>query len=191
MFERFKELKALVENLSEKRIKILRSDNGGEFTSSEFNEYCKEDGIKRELTIPFNPQQNGVEERKNRSIMEYVKALIHYQDPHMYVWEEASKTIVYVQNRISHNTLGNKTPTKMFTGEKIEVSHLNIFDCPVYIDIPKEKISNLDPSGKKGMFVGYSEKSKYYRIYIPGYLRIELRIYVKFDGDTNLRKSRK
>ena len=55
VFERFKEFKALVENLYEKRIKILRLDNGGEFTSSEFNEYCKEVGIKRELTIPYNP----------------------------------------------------------------------------------------------------------------------------------------
>ena len=80
MFERFKEFKDLVENLSEKRIKTLRSDNGGEFTSDEFNEYCKEAGIKRELTIPYNPQQNGVAERKNRSIVEVVKYMIHDQD---------------------------------------------------------------------------------------------------------------
>ena len=77
VFEKFKEFKALVENLSEKRIKILRLNYGGEFTSSEFNEYCKEAGIKRELTIPYNPQQNGVAEIKNRSIMEVVKAMIH------------------------------------------------------------------------------------------------------------------
>ena len=61
VFEIFKEIKALVENLSKNKIKILRSDNGGEFTSNEFNDYCKEARIKRELTIPYNPQQNGVE----------------------------------------------------------------------------------------------------------------------------------
>ena len=72
MFERFKEFKALVENLSEKKINILRSENGGEFTSNELNDFCKEDGIKRELTIPYNPQQNGVAERNNRSIMAVV-----------------------------------------------------------------------------------------------------------------------
>ena len=110
VFERFKEFKALVENLSENRINILRSCNGGEFTSSEFNEYYKEDGIKRELTIPYNPQQNGVAERKNRSIMEAIKSMIHDQDIPMYLWEESTRTTIYVQIIMSHNALGNKTP---------------------------------------------------------------------------------
>ena len=88
IFERFKEFKALVENLSEKKINILRSGNGGEFISNEFNDYCKEFGIKRELTFPYNPQQNGMEERKNRYIMEVVKAMIHDQDLPMHLWEE-------------------------------------------------------------------------------------------------------
>ena len=77
VFEKFKEFKALVKNLSEKNIKILISDNGGEFTSIEFKDFCKEDGIKRELTTPYNTQQNGVLEGKNRYIMEAVKSMIH------------------------------------------------------------------------------------------------------------------
>ena len=92
VFERFKEFKALRENLSERKIKILRSDNGGEFTSNEFNDFCKEAGIKRELTIPYNSQQNGMLERKNRSIMEAVKSMIHDQDLPMYLWVEAART---------------------------------------------------------------------------------------------------
>ena len=174
VFERFKEFKALVENLSKNKIKILRSNNGGEFTSNEFNDFCKEDGITRELTIPYIPQQNGVAETKNRYIMEVLKAMIHDQDLPMYLWEEVAKTSVYVQNIISHGTLGNKTPEEMFFREKHGVSHLNIFGCPIYIHIPKEKRSKLDPSGKKGLFVGYNEQSKAYRIYILGYPQIEL-----------------
>ena len=89
--------------------------------------FCKEVEIKRELTIPYNPQQNGVAERNNISIMEVVKSMIHDQDLPMYLWEEAAITTLYVQNKISHNSLGNKTPKEMFFGEKIEVSHIKIF----------------------------------------------------------------
>ena len=63
VLRKFKEFKAQVENLSRRRIKILRSDNGGEYTSTKFNDFRKEARIKRELTVPYNPQQNGVAER--------------------------------------------------------------------------------------------------------------------------------
>ena len=96
VFENFKEFKALVENLYEKNIKPLRSENGGEFTSNEFKDICKEVGIKREVTTPYNYQHNGVEERNNRSIMEEDKAMIHNQDLPMHLWVEAARTTVYV-----------------------------------------------------------------------------------------------
>jgi transposase InsO family protein len=87
----------------------LRSYNGGEFTSEEFKEYCKEVGIKRELSTPHNPQQNGVAKRKNQTIMEAVKAMIHDQDLPMHLWAEASNIAVYVQNISPHKVLENKT----------------------------------------------------------------------------------
>ena len=130
-------------------------------------------------------------ERKNRSIMEVVKAMIHDLDLPMYMLAEATITTIYVHNRISHRSLGSKTPEEMFSRENPKVSHLNIFDCHVYIHIPKEKISKFDPSGNKGFIVGYSEQSKYYRIYIPGYRQIEISRDVTFDEETNFRKSRK
>ena len=82
--------------------------------------------------------------------MEVVKAMIHDQDLPMYLWAEATRTTVYVQNIISHSAVGNKTLEDMFTGENPEVSHLKIFGCPVYIHIPKEKRSKFDPSRKEG-----------------------------------------
>ena len=94
--------------------------------------------------------------------MEVVKSMIHDQDLPMYIWSEASRTAVYIHNRISHSTLGNKTLEEMFTRENPEVIHLKTFGFLVYIHIPKEKISKLVPSGKKGFLVGYSEKSKDY-----------------------------
>ena len=85
----------------------------------------------------------------------------------MTLWEDAANTSVYVQNRSPHRVFGNKTPEEAFTIVKPDVSDLRIFGCSVYIRIPKEKRSKLEPSRKKGNYVGYSETSKAYQIYIP------------------------
>ena len=92
---------------------------------------------------------------------------------------------------ILHIEYENKTPEEVFSGKKLEFSHLRIFGCPVYIHIPKEKRTKLDPSGKKGIFVGYSESSKAYRICFPGYKKIDVSRDVTFDEDTAYNKSRK
>ena len=110
----------------------------------------------------------GVVERKNRTIMEAVKTMMHDQDLRMDMWDEATRTTIYVQNKLSHSALGFKTPEEIYRGKKPQVSHLNIFVCPVYVHILKEKRTKLDPSGKKGIFVGYCEISKAFRIYISG-----------------------
>ena len=85
-FSKFKEFKALIENHTENKIKTFRSDNGGEFISNEFKDLCKESGIKRDFSTPYNPQQNGVVERKNRTIMEATRVVIHDQDLPMHLW---------------------------------------------------------------------------------------------------------
>jgi transposase InsO family protein len=191
VFSKFKEFKDLIENLSERKINILRSDNGGEYTSKEFVNYCKDFKIKRELTTPYNPQQNGVAERKNITIMEEVKTMIHDQDLPMCLWEEATKTTIYVQNRLSHSALGFKTMEEIFSGKKPKVRHLKIFGCPVFVHIPKEKRNKMDPSGKKRIFVGYCEVSKAFKVYILGHHHIEINRDVTFDEDATLKKSRR
>jgi transposase InsO family protein len=93
---RSQEFKAQVENLTGRKIKVPRSDNIGDYTSRDFSDFCIEAGIKREYTVPYNPQQNGVAERKNRSIVEATKVMIHDENLPMILWVEASMTIVYV-----------------------------------------------------------------------------------------------
>ena len=80
----------------------------------------------------------------------------------MQLWVEAIRTSMYVQNHTPHRVLDNKNLEEDFSGEKLEVSHLRIFGCPMYIHIPKEKRTKLDPFGRKGIFVGYSDTSKAY-----------------------------
>ena len=123
--------------------------------------------------------------------MEAARAMLHDQDLPMHLWAEYARTAMYVQNHTSHRVLENKTPKEVFSGKKPKVNHLKIYGCPVYIHIPKEKRTKLDPSGKKGIFVGYSEISKAYRIYFPGFKKIDISRYVTFDEDSAYNKSKK
>jgi hypothetical protein len=147
-------------------------------------------GIKREYTVPYNPQKNGFTERKNISIVEAVKVMIHNQHLPMFLWVEASMTAVYVHNISPHKTLRNMTPDEAFTVVKLEVGHFKIFGCPIYIHVPKEKRTKLNPSGKKDTFVGYNESSKAYRIYIPGQRQIEVSRDVTFEEEVAFKRSR-
>jgi hypothetical protein len=180
---KFQEFKAQVENLTGRKIKVLRSDNGGEYTSKYFNNFCIEVGIKREFTVPYNPHQNGVAERKNRTIIEATKEMIHDQSLPMTLWEEACNTTVYVQNMSPHHILKNITPEEAFTGVKPDIGHFRIFGFPIYFHVPKERRSKIYPSRRKGTFVGYCESSKAYRIYIHGQRQIEISRDVTFEEE--------
>ena len=123
--------------------------------------------------------------------MEAVRTMIHDQDLPMCLWVEAARTAIYVQNRVSHNALEFNTPKEVLFGKKPEVSHLKIFGCHVFIHIPEDKRTKLDPSGKQGLFVGYYEVSKAFRIYISGFHHINISRDVTFDEEIALKRYRK
>jgi hypothetical protein len=189
-FDKFKEYKSFIEKQTGKHIRVLRTNNEGEFESLQFEDLCKSTRIKRQLTIPYNPQQNGVVERKNMTICEAGKERMFDQDLPNSLWAEATSTVVYTQNRFPHAILKDKTPTKVFSGIKPKVGHLRIFGCPVYIHVPKENRTKMEPSGKKGVFWGYNENSKAYRIYVPGQRQIEVSRDVTFHEEATFKKSR-
>lgn len=139
VFDKFKEFRAEVETLTEKKIKTLRSDNGGEYTSKELIAYCKDIGIKRELIVPYYPKQNGLAKRKNRSIEEGIRAMLLDQDLPKFLWGEAVMIAMYVQNRSPHKSLNNTAPEEVFTGKKSSVDHFCIFGSPTFVHVPKDK----------------------------------------------------
>jgi hypothetical protein len=189
-FSRFQNFKNLVENQIGRHLRVFRTDNGKEFDSYKYDELCRASGIKRELTVPYNPQQNGVAERKNRTICEAARAMMYDQNLPLSVWAKAASTAVYIQNRCPHKALEEKSSEEVFTGIKPSIDHLRIFGSPVYIHIPKEKRTKLEPFGKKGTFVGYNETSKAYRIYVPGQKFIEVGKDVTFHEETTFPRSR-
>ena len=129
-------------------------------------------------------------ERKNRSIVGAAKAMLHDQGLPLFLWAEACNTIVYLQNRSPHRSLGNVTPEEAFTGKKLDVGHFRIFGCLTYSYVPKEKRTKLEPTADKGIFVGYNETSKAYRIYIPTKRKVVVRRDAKFEEERALRRSR-
>ena len=129
-------------------------------------------------------------ERKNIIVCEEARAMMCDQDLRASVLVEAANTTVYVQSRCHHAILDQKTLEEVFISEKSDVGHLRIFGCLVYIYVPKEKRTKMEPSGKKGIFVGYSETSKAYRVYVLGQRQIEVSRDVTFDEDATFLRSR-
>lgn len=164
---RFKEFKAKVENQTNKRIKTLRSDNGLEFCNKEFNLYLQKEGVNHQKSNPYTPEQNGLSERCNRTVVEKARCLLFDADLGKEFWAEATNTAVYLHNRIVASGLNGKTPYEMWTGTKPEVSHLRIFGSKAMVHIPKEKRQKWDRKSIEHILVGYPENVKGYRVYNP------------------------
>ena len=129
----------------------------------------------KELTVRCNPQQNGVAERKNRAIVGATRAMLHDQYLPLFLWTEAFRTVVYLQNRSPHKAIRNKTPEEAFTRFRPDIEHFRMFGCLTFSHVPSEKRTKLEPTAEKGIFVGYNETSKAYRIFIPSKLRVVIR----------------
>jgi hypothetical protein len=108
----------------------------------------------------------------------------------MFLWAEACRTTVYIQNRSPHTILGKLTPEEVYTGTRPDVSHLRIFGSVCYCHVPSKKRTKLDPTREKGILVGYSEVSKAYRIFVPTRRRIVVSKDVQFEEERALRRSR-
>lgn len=165
---KFHIFKTQVENHMDRRIKCFRSDNGGEYTSLEFKLLCEEAGIRHEFTIPDHPQQNGIAERKNCTLIEAARSMLSQaQLTHSY-WEEATATACYIQNRLPTTALKNATPYTMWYGHTPNLSHLRIFGSLAYA-LDTHPNSKLDPKAKKSIFVGHGDRFgiKAYRLFLP------------------------
>ena len=125
-FETFKIFKAMVENKFNKKIKSIRFGGGGEYVKRDLHNFYESEGIQMEHSVPYTPQQNGVAERKNRSLKEMAACLLHgkHQPP---LWNEAVNCASYLQNRVPHKLVVGVTPFKELHGNKPNVYHLRVF----------------------------------------------------------------
>ena len=165
VLQRFREWKAEVERQTDRKVKTLRTDNGGEYTSSEFTSYLTSEGIRHEVTIPHTPQQNGISERLNRTLVECVRTMLADSKlPHRF-WAEALSTATYLRNRSPTKVLESITPFEAWYGRKPDVSDLRIFGCSAYAHVAKVERRKLDKKTRKCILLGYGERQKGYRLY--------------------------
>lgn len=163
----FWRFKAWIENQSGCRIQVIRSDNGTEYTSEQFTKFCEEARIEHQFSTPYTPQQNGVSERKNRTIMEMSRCMLHEKDLPKKFWAEAANTAVFLQNRLPTKSVQGKTPFEAWYGYKPLVKNLKVFGCICYTLVPQVKRDKLDKRADPGIFIGYSNFSKAYRVFQP------------------------
>ena len=121
--------------------------------------------MKHELTVPKTPEQNGVAERQNRTLVESVRAMLTQAKLPKKFWVEALNTAVYLRNRSPTKAVNHATPFEAWIGNKPDVSHLHSFGCTAYAHIPKDERKKLDSKTRKCIFLGYGTETKGYRLY--------------------------
>ena len=173
-FGYFKYFKELIEFETRHKLRNLRTDRGGEFMSHEFLAYCQHNGIKRQLSQAKTPQQNGVAERQNQTIIEHARSMAVEAHLPSYLWTEAVNTANYIVNLSPTSANLGVTLEEKYSGKLPTVTHLKIFGSIAYVHIPKTDRKKLDTKTRKCIFVGYDIESKIYRLFNPIQKKIEL-----------------
>jgi transposase InsO family protein len=166
-FSKFKEYKAWAELSADTRMKILRTDGGGEFISAEFLSYLKQCGIEKQTTPPHTPQHNGVAERANRVLVERMRSMLNHSGLSSYYWAEALMTAAYVRNLSPCRSVPDVTPYEKWFGRKPTVNHLRVWGCVAYCHVPKANRKKLDATAIKTVFIGYSVEAKAWKCIEP------------------------
>ncbi|KAG6615828.1 retrovirus-related pol polyprotein from transposon tnt 1-94 [Phytophthora cinnamomi] len=141
---KFAEFVALAETQTGKRVKTLRSDNGGEYTSREMAKFCSDRGIVQKFTPPYTPQLNGVA-GMNRTLVECARCMLEHAGLSKSYWGEAVVTATFLWNRCPTRAISHKSPHQVWTGKKPLLANLKVFGCHAYVLVPKAKRSSLTP----------------------------------------------
>lgn len=161
-------------------MKHLRTDNGLEYLSEEFQSFCKDKGITRHRTVPANPQQNGVAERMNRTLLERVRCMLSNAKLPKSFWGEAVNTAWFLINKSPSSAIEMKTPDEIWYGRTSDYSKLKVFGCTAYAHIKQDK---LEPRALRCIFVGYPKGVKRYRLWClePGHQKCVISRDVTFN----------
>uniref|UniRef100_H3H8C8 Integrase catalytic domain-containing protein n=1 Tax=Phytophthora ramorum TaxID=164328 RepID=H3H8C8_PHYRM len=148
-----------------KKVKFVRHDGAREFATNSLKAFYEVEGIEQQTTVPYAHQTNGTAERAIRTIVTIGRSMLHHAKLDKCFWAEAAMTAIYVKNRLPSPKVEHKTPFEIVYKSKPSVKHMRVFGCQTYILTPKEKRRKWDPKARAGLFLGYEEVSKAYRLY--------------------------
>jgi len=183
-FKVFKEWTTLLENQTGKKIKRLRTDNGLEFCNHQFDEFCKAEGIARHKTMVNTPQQNGVAERMNNTLLERARCMLSNASFGKEFWAEPISTGCYLVNRSPNTSIECKTPEEVWSGKPADYSNFRVFGCPAYVHVNEGK---LEARAKNDIFVGYPMNVKGYKVWCLTSSKFLISRDVTFDESTMLK----
>jgi transposase InsO family protein len=146
-------------------VKKIRSNNGSEFKNLQVEEFLEEEGIKHEFSAPYTPQQNGVVERKNRTLIDMARMMLGEFKTLERFWSEAVNTAYHAINRLYLHRLLKKTSYELLTGNKPNVSYFHVFGSKCYILVKKGRHSKFAPKAVEGFLLGYDSNTKAYRVF--------------------------
>ena len=184
VFSAFKFFHAYVQTQFSSKIKILRSDNGGEYTSHLFQEFLQTNGILSQRSCPSTPQQNGVAERKNRHLLDVVRTLMLESMVPSRFWCEALSTAAHLINCLPSPSLNNDSPFLRLFGHPPTYSNLRTFGCVCYVHLPQQERTKLTAQSVKCAFLGYSAHQKGFMCYDPNLHRLRVSRNVIFQENT-------
>ena len=159
----------------------MRSDNGGEFISGRFTAYLEQAGIRRQLTAPYTPSQNGVVERANRTIVEAARTTLQASGLPKSFWAEAAAHAIFVRNRLPTKAVRLVTPFQAWHGRKPDADILRPFGCIAHAQISAVHLTKLDAKSRRCVFLGFAVDSAQYRLYDPATSEVFQSRDVKFD----------
>lgn len=163
------------------KLRVLRTNRGGEFTSIEFGLYCANEGVARQLTAPYSPQQNGIIKRRNQTVVAKARCMMKAKHMPRKFWGEAVRTGVFILNRPPTKAVPDKTPYKAWHGRTPAVHYFKTFGCVVHIKEVKPHLKKLEDRSKLMVFLGYEPGTKGYRVYDPDANRVVITRDTIFD----------
>jgi transposase InsO family protein len=180
-YDIFKKFLTRAENEFELKVKKVRSDNGSEFKNARVEEWCDEKGIKHEFSTKYTPEQNGLVERKNRTLIDMARLMLSEYNVSDSFWAEAINTACHASNRLYCHRFHNKTPYELLIERKPNISYFRVFGCKCYILKKGTRLSKFQSKCDESFLLGYSSCSKAYRVYNKTHGIVEEAYDVEFD----------